>query len=513
MNLAEYLLANADAAATALIEPQASTSYGRLRDEAGRIASGLLAAGGRTGDRVLLISENSAFWAEAYLGILAAGLCAVPLPPKSEAEAVRQIAASASPRFVLLQARLWPRFASALPDVPLFTDTPLRSEIGRTTAVAALPPAAFQCQAVREDAALAGLFFTSGSTGVPRGVMVTHRNIIANTRSILAYLPLQRGDSILQILPMHYCFGTSLLHTHLRAGAAVVIENGFQFPEKVLDRMAALGCTGFAGVPANYQILLRNSRFGRQPLPSLRYMLQAGGKLADEFIDQVRAAQPQAKLYVMYGQTEATARLSYLPPDALSSKRGSIGRGIPGVTLRIIREDGQEAAAGEVGQIVAEGENISPGYWQAPEESAEVFREGRLYTGDLARKDADGFITIVGRSRDFIKLGGTRVAAQQLERTALTFEGCIDAAVVGVADPLLGEAAVYFLVHPSGEAVREAFLEHCKAALPPAHWPRELTFLPDLPRTASGKPDRPRLRELAARAVAANEVAPAAATA
>jgi len=216
----------------------------------------------------------------------------------------------------------------------------------------------------------------------------------------------------------------------------------------------------------------------------------------------VRSAQPQARLYVMYGQTEATARLSYLPPDMLDCKRGSIGRGIPGVTLEVIGEDGQRVKPGETGQIVASGENISPGYWQAPEESAEVFREGRLYTGDIARVDEDGFLYVVGRSRDFLKLGGTRVSCQQLERALLRFPGMVDAAAVSVPDAYLGEAAVYFVVHREGEAMQEAFLSFCKTELPPAHWPKQVVVLPDLPRTASGKTDRPRLRQLAAGAPA-----------
>ena len=185
---------------------------------------------------------------------------------------------------------------------------------------------------------LAALMFTSGSTGQPRGVMVLHANIMANTQSIIQYLSLTADDRIMVVLPFHYCFGTSLLHTHLKVGATLVIDHRFLYPEGELQRMADTECTGLAGVPSHFQILLRRSSLKRRSFPHLRYVQQAGGYLAPVFIRELRKALPQTQVFIMYGQTEATARLSYLPPEFLDHKIGSIGKGIPGVRLQVLNE-------------------------------------------------------------------------------------------------------------------------------------------------------------------------------
>src|SRR4029077_6932928 len=164
-------------------------------------------------------------------------------------------------------------------------------------------------------------------------VMVSHRNIIANTESIIDYLQLQSADRVMTVLPFHYCYGRSLLHTPLRVGGSLVLDHRFMFPDKVLQRMVETECTGFAGVPSHFQILLRNSSLRTRTFPKLRFVQQAGGNLPPVFLQELREILPNAKIFVMYGQTEATARLSYLPPGFLEAKAGSIGRGMKGVRL------------------------------------------------------------------------------------------------------------------------------------------------------------------------------------
>ncbi len=236
------------------------------------------------------------------------------------------------------------------------------------------------------------LMLTSGTTARPKVVRVTQANIQANTLSILAYLGLRSDDRILVVLPFYYCYGASLLHTHLRAGARLVLCNSMAFPGKVIDLMTEQECTGFAGVPSSYQLLLRASTFGSRPLPALRILQQAGGKLSSVLVEEVLAAQPNARLFVMYGQTEATARLSYLPPERLPDKLGSIGRGIPGVELRVLDEEGRPVRPGERGEIYARGANVCAGYLDDPAGTATKFTPDGLRTGDLAVVDEEGFI-------------------------------------------------------------------------------------------------------------------------
>ena len=343
---------------------------------------------------------------------------------------------------------------------------------------------------------LAALMFTSGSTGTPRGVMVSHRNIAANTESIVASLGLTRSERIMSVLPFYYCFGASLLHTHLRVGGSVVINNRFTYPQLVLDQMLETGCTGIAGVPSTYQILLRNSAFPRTRFPKLRKIQQAGGKLPNVFISELRTAHPDAEYFLMYGQTEATARLSCLPPSLLDTKLGSIGKGIPGVNLQVLTSDGTPVKPGETGEVVARGDSITPGYWKDEEATKQCFRDGALWTGDLATVDEDGFIFVVDRAKDFIKPTGHRIACKQIEDHLVAIPDVVEAAVIGIPDDVLGEAVKAFVSLRRGATVGESdVVAHCRKVMPPYMVPREVVVMNSLPKNSSGKVDKMSLKK------------------
>ena len=338
---------------------------------------------------------------------------------------------------------------------------------------------------------------TSGSTGEPKGVMITHANIACNARDIIDYMGLSARDRVLVVLPFSYCYGMSLLHTHLAVGGSVVLFNRFMFPEKALDELERRRCTGLAGVPATYQILLRKTRFAQREFPSLRWMQQAGGKLPDVFLRELRQAAPHARLFVMYGQTEATARLSYLPPERLDDKLGSIGKGLPHTRLEVLGGDGAPVRPGsdEIGEIVACGENVAPGYWNNPEETARFFRDGKLYTGDMARVDRDRFLFLVDRGRDFIKAMGNRVSPKEVEEVIAELPQVVEAAVIGVPHEIYGEAIHAFVVPTvSGSLTAEEVREHCLTRLPNHKVPERVELVGSLPKTSNGKVDKPRLR-------------------
>lgn len=480
MNACDYLLENGKASAAALLTLQGDASYAEVRASAYALAAWLLAAGSRKGDRVVLLADPGLFWVAAYLGVLRAGLVAVPVPPRTSAAELQYIVAMSGARFALAAAKYAALHAEQLRFTVVLSGIPASSLTPNGKGVS-LP------ETQVND--LAALMFTSGSTGQPRGVMVSHGNIIANTESIIECLSLTNRDRIMAVLPFHYCFGTSLLHTHLRAGGSVVIDQRFLYPEKVLQRMQETACTGFAGVPSHFQILLRKSNLARMDLPHLRYVQQAGGQLAPAFIKELRQALPGKQVFIMYGQTEATARLSCLPPELVEQKMGSIGKGIPGVTLSVLDSVGLPVGSGHTGEIVAEGRNVTLGYWDAPEETEKCFRDGKLYTGDLATVDAEGFIYIVGRAKDFLKCGGTRVSCRQLENLLLEQGDLLEASVVGVPDDVLGEAAVAYVVprdpdhHPSPEHLRN----DCRERLPLPLLPRQFFVLKALPKNSSGK--------------------------
>jgi acyl-CoA synthetase (AMP-forming)/AMP-acid ligase II len=481
-NVTDFLLAGKASDRVCLRLLHAEHTYGELQRASHQIATHLLLKPVAKGDRIILISENSFFWVASYLGILRAGLICVPLPTSISQADLELILQTTEARVAFVQGGSAMRHRSHFGGVDVVTD---RDEVCAVTSdhPAALPSV--------HPGDIAALMFTAGSTGKPRGVMVTHGNIMANTESIIQYLHLAEEDRIMTVLPFHYCFGTSLLHTHLRAGGSLVIDSRFLYPETVLRRMAETRCTGFAGVPSHFQILLRNSSLWKKSFPDLRYVQQAGGHLAPFFVRELRKALPTTQVFVMYGQTEATARLSYLEPDMLKTKPGSIGKGIPGVTLRVVNEWGEEVRPGELGEIVAEGENIALGYWRDPQESARSFRGGKLHTGDLARVDEDGFIYIVDRARDILKCGGTRVSCRHIEDQLLECEDLLEAAVIGMPDDDLGEAVKAFVVPRGSESessdLKERVRLFCKKCMPAQLVPREIVVLAALPKNSAGK--------------------------
>jgi len=498
MNVCDYLLEAKPGSRPALLTLAGEYTYGELRSAASSVAAFLLASGGKKGDRVLLLAESSFFWVASYLGIIRAGMVCVPLPAASAMNDLQYVLATTRPAFAFVESKIHARLSNS-PDwhgwngIQVISDAPATGSLGVRITLQDLqhqyPPDSVLPISLPTagDDDLAVLMFTSGSTGKPRGVMVSHRNIIANTNSIIEYLSLTSSDRIMAVLPFHYCFGTSLLHTHLKVGGSIVVEPRFMYPQVVLQRMKDTACTGFAGVPSHFQILLRRSNLANIDFPSLRYVQQAGGQLPPPFIQELRKALPGKQIFVMYGQTEATARLSYLSPELLEKKLGSVGRGIPGVNLSVLDENGNPVRPGETGEIVAEGKNVCQGYWH--EDDPGCFRNGKLYTGDLATIDEDGFIYILDRARDFLKCGGQRVSARQLENVLLEHKELLEAAVIGVPDEVLGEAALAYVVlrDPKSNLAVSELDAHCRRKLPPKFVPKDFVFLRSLPKNSAGK--------------------------
>lgn len=489
MNTSDYLLQVGEDQRTAIIIGHKQYSYRDLKNTAACIAQNLLAAGVQPADRVGLIGVNSLFWAAAYLAILKLGAIAVPFPITLTPTELQARQSFVQCKAICLDKRYYQRLQISLPD-----DLHLVFE-GSLKDLGSALWEAIPSEGDEPDDAV--FLFTSGTTARPRVVRLTHRNIQANTNSIINYLDLTSDDRIMAILPFDYCFGTSLLHTHLRVGGLLVLSR-FLYPEAVLDLMEATECTGLAGVPSIYQTLLRNTTFPKRDLKSLRKVQQAGGKLQNVLIKELILAVPQAKVFIMYGQTEATARLSYLPPDLLPTKLGSVGRGIPGVNLCVMSENGTEVKPGEVGEIVAKGDNISPGYLNDFEATAKKFREGALYTGDLATVDEDGFIYIVDRKDDFIKSYGHRVSSQEIEAGVLELSEVVAAAAVGVPDLVRGEAIrVYVTLRTDSKLTPEQIISHCKQRMASYMVPYDVVVLKSLPLNENGKVLKSVLRQQA----------------
>ena len=483
MNVFDYFfLYSRDLNKDFVLGPSEQISYPQLYEKGLKLAQYLKNEIGEN-NNIILISQNSVFFLIAYLGIMKSGNVCVPLNPVIEQENLDFIIKAIECKTIFSPQRTQEKYL--LPNVLIFNETDLESLISSITKTSDSLNEKF------DENRLAQILFTSGSTGLPKGVMLSHKNLIANTNSIVEYLKLTADDIIEIVLPFYYCYGLSLLHTHLKVGGSVVLNNNFIFLGSVLNDLEKYKCTGFSGVPSHYQILLRKSKsFKNSEFPSLRYFTQAGGKLHNVFIQELIEAFPQKKFFVMYGQTEATARLSYLPPELVLTKLGSIGKGIPNVTLDVFNKNNQPVNDDEIGEIVAKGDNIMLGYLNDPESSKLTLRNGWLHTGDIAKKDEDGYIYLVAREKEIIKVGGKRISPKEIEEVIVSIPEVVDCTIEGVYDEILSEAikATVVLTDKTDETkAKEKILSTCRSKLVLYKIPQIIEFKKKLEVNQAGK--------------------------
>lgn len=434
------------------------------------------------GQNVLLISPNSTFFLIAYFGIIKSGNTCIPLNFAIEQNNLDYILNSSESTIVFiakeLQGKL--KFNS---EICLIDQTKAFQILDNQQLVS------FNTDFDKNR--IAEIIFTSGSTEEPKGVMISHSNIIANTNSIIEYLKLSSKDIMAVVLPFYYCYGLSLLHTHLKVGGSIVLNNSFMFLGTVIKDLKKYNCTGFAGVPSHFQILLKKSdSFKTTEFPSLRYVTQAGGKLHTIFIDEFKKYFPAKDFYVMYGQTEATARLSYLPPEFVNTKTSSIGRAIPNVKLKVVNDKGQVAGINEEGELLAQGDNIMLGYYKDEIGTKLAIKKGWLHTGDIAKVDEDGFIYIVARKKEIIKVGGKRVSPKEIEAVISSISEVVDCTVTGFEDELLGEAIQATVVLRSikdKNVMKEKILKECSEKLSLYKIPQKVEFKKSIGMSATGK--------------------------
>jgi long-chain acyl-CoA synthetase len=500
-NVHHFLEQSSDnrADAVAVVQGDRSWTYRQVEQQANQMAHLLSGRGVRPGNRVALLADNGIDYIVGLFGVLKAGACAVALSSANKARTNNKLLADSGAVALVTKASIvrrdLPDLTSDLAELRLVVldragpkpDPEAEIELLAAPDLQACPDTRLDL-AINHDA-LGMILYTSGSTGMPRGVTLTHGNLTANTRQILGYLDLTEADSVLVVLPFHYSFGNSLLMTHFAVGGRLVIDNRFAYPQAVLQTMKDQEVTGFSGVPSTYAILVAKTDFLETPLPKLRTLTQAGGGMAPALVRKVyEAFVDRARLFIMYGQTEASARLSYVPPERLEEKLGSIGIPIPGVEFELRRPDGSVCDIGEVGELIARGENIMQGYWNDPDETLLVLRDRELFTGDLGHRDEEGYITLVDRIKNMIKAGANRVSAKEIEDALAEIDGLVESCVVGVPDPLLGEAIEAHVAVKSGSDLDERrILAFLHRELAQFKIPRKIIFHKELPKNTSGK--------------------------
>ncbi len=493
-------------------------SYGEIETQASQVAQFLISQGLQRGERVTLLMENSFTFITSYFGILKAGGVVVGLNTEITSEDLEYLVHNSEARFLLInkeRLRLYEPVKERLPSLHTVVVSDDASHFSPSADDKGEVPASLVSNAtgiisfqsiLKEysgaahdgsttpaagrpiDIDLAEIVYTSGSTGVPKGVMLSHLNLTSNMQSIAEYLHLCPDDRIMVILPFTYIYGKSLLLTHFLIGGSLVIDNRFVYPNKILQTMEQTNVTGFAGVPSTFSILLNRSSLKNYTFPSLRYVTQAGGHMAPALQKEVVEAFYPAMLYVMYGATEAAPRLSYLEPSMLLRKLGSIGTPVPNVDLFVADEEGKQVPVGQEGEIVARGSNIMQGYWKDPKGTSEVLKHGLYFTGDLGTQDEEGYLYVVGRKKNIIKVKGFRVSAKEIEERILEIEGVVETAVIGVPDEVLGEAVKAFIVAREGaQLTQQTVLASLKPHLSSYKLPKQIEFRGSLPKNKSGK--------------------------
>ena len=469
-------------------------TYAELDRSASGIAGGLRDLGVNRGARVAVALANRVEAALSVYAVFRAGAALVPLPPGIKSQKLGQILADSGARALICELSLVPAVRAGGA-----ARAGLRIVTAGTVEGCASLADLLRHEPLREEPPIevdiAAIIYTSGTTGAPKGVTLTHRNMAFAVSSIVDYLQMQGDDRVVSVLPLSFDYGLYQLLLCTAVGATLVLEPGVRYPGRLVQLLVEQRVTGLPGVPSLFGMLSSLPGFMGRPLPHLRFLTSTGAVLPVDTILALRAAFPGARLYSMYGLTECK-RVSYLPPAEVDRRPTSVGVPIPGTQVWIEDDSGARLGAGQVGQLVVRGPHVMQGYWDDPVETRKRLRPGAwpwertLATGDLFRRDEEGFLYYVGRRDDMIKTRGERVYPREIEDVLVTAPGVLEAAVVGVPDALLGEA-IHAHVAPRPGTVLEVRELHrfCRERLEAHLVPSRIVVHGRLPKTVNGKID------------------------
>jgi long-chain acyl-CoA synthetase len=467
---------------------EGSITYGEFDAVTDRIAQGLEALGAAPGDRVAVLHPNSAQTLLTFFSIIKAGCVVVPINPAYTPREVAYLLNNSEARILIahedfstLAERIWGE-APSLSRVVMRRRTETVEARIAALAEARLAPAKDKPLGPDDPAIM---FYTSGTTGRPKGVVLTHGNFCFGGPNIAQSYGLRENDVSIAALPMVHVFSiASPFFGSLSSGGAVVTAERFK-PETVFDLIEKYGVTWFPGVPAMFILLLGALPGNTRDISSLRMGLSGGASLPVEVLRRWEEAF-RAELIEVYGLTESTGLVTANPVYGVR-KPGSVGITVSGVSAKVVNRDGDELPPNEVGSLIFRGPNAAKGYFRLPDETREKMRDGWVYTGDHAYRDADGYFFIVGREKELIISGGYNIYPKEIEEILHAHGAVAEAAVIGVADPVKGEVPKAFITLKSGlSATEEELALHCKENLAPYKLPK-ITFVSELPKNQTGK--------------------------
>ncbi len=471
----------------ALIMRDSAITYAEMGKKVAAARTQLAAHGVKRGDRVALISKNSAEFVLAYLAIVSLGAIVVPINFQLVAREIAYMVKNAGIKLLLTAQTI--KLEQALDEAGVtfpvkqlsLSDTALWTAQGEI-----IPP----CIVDEND--VATLIFTSGTTGYSKGAMLTHKNLLSDAINFVkAFIPLTANDRVLCVLPMYHCFAwTCAVLAPLVKGAGVFIQETFVIRE-TLSIIREEGITAFFGVPAMFQLFTTWGQ--RNDFEKVQLLVSGGASLPQEIANQFRAKMNRT-VVEGYGLSEASPVVSVNPVDKV--KTGSIGLPLPEVLVRIVGEDGTELSRGEIGELTVSGPTIMKGYYNLPAETERALQDGWLHTGDLAYQDDEDYIFIVDRLKDMIITGGENIYPREIEELLYAYPGVTEAAVIGVPDKLRGHAACAYLVLAEGEQLDKRKLrDYLSARVAAYKVPKDFYLLEELPKNPTGKVLKRVLRE------------------
>ena len=483
-------------------------SFGELDAWSNALANRWVAQGIQRGDRVFIYADNSVEAVTAFWASLKANAVASVINPLTKAEKLCYLLQDCTPTALVIDKAKLPVLMASLADAACLryvvvcgnsAETPhsqLASQsfmLDAWTEALKLGDPARSPRRTCIDMDLATIIYTSGSTGQPKGVMLTHRNMLTACESICGLLALTQDDVILSVLPLAFNYGLYQMILAFRVGARLVLERSFAFPVQTLKLIEEEGVTGFPGVPTIFAVWAELQSFRDYDLSRIRFFTNTAANLPVKHIRLLHDLCPTAQIFSMYGLTECK-RCTCLPPEDILLKPESVGFAIPNTEMWLVDEHDTRLGANEVGQLVIRGGTVMRGYWRKPAETLRSLRPGPLpgelvfYTGDLCRMDDEGYLYFVSRMDDIIKSRGEKVAPKEVENTLMTMPGVKETAVIGVPDEMLGQAIKAFVVLEANALLDAKQLQlHCAAKMESFMVPKYIVFVSDLPRTDTGK--------------------------
>lgn len=487
----------------ALVAGPARLTYADIDRQSDALARSLVSLGVERGDRVAVFADNTAETVVSFWAALKANAVVVVINPLTKVDKLAYMLNDCRAKALITDGHLTNVFADAARKsthlaaviVSGAIDAQQTNGLPRVTpwANALEAPGSGPPRRRNIDVDLAAIIYTSGSTGEPKGVMLTHRNMITAATSISTYLENIEDDVILGVLPLAFDYGLYQMIMSVRVGARLILERSFTFVAQVLKKVVDEKVTGFPGVPTIFATLANLKSLSEYDFSNIRYVTNTAAALPVKHITMLKELFPKAKIFSMYGLTECK-RCTYLPPEDIDRKPTSVGIAIPNTEMWIVDENDNKVGPGVVGQLVIRGATVMKGYWEKPEETAKRLRPGPipgeqvLYTGDFCKLDEEGYLTFVGRMDDIIKSRGEKVAPKEVEGALVSIPGVKEAAVIGVPDDLWGHAVKAFVVLEDGASLdAKQISRECQSRLENFMVPKYVEIVPDLPKTATGK--------------------------